>query len=187
MFQADASERVTPATLALGGGETLELHVEGGARGPVKVHLRVVTELDIIVPRNRCVVRHRAEHYKPGALTEAIFDMVFDVGRLFAEGAGRDTREARLRQELRRNPLDALAAANLGFLLMQKDELAEAEKWLRQAECMELSLPDGGRRVRMQLREIDRRRDLAGRIVPGMIQRIDGRGDSTGLSEDVDI
>jgi transcriptional regulator GlxA family with amidase domain len=125
----------------------------------------------MIVPRSRCVVRHRAENYRPGELSEAIFDLVFDVGRLFGEDDGRDTREARLRQELRRNPKDALAAANLGFLLIQKDELAEAEKWLRQATRMELSLPDGGRRVRMELREIERRRHQVRSYIPGVIQR----------------
>jgi hypothetical protein len=153
------------------GGETIELHVEDGSEGEIKVQLRVVAELDMIVPRSRCVVRHRAENYRPGELSEAIFDLVFDVGRLFGEDDGRDTREARLRQELRRNPKDALAAANLGFLLIQKDELAEAEKWLRQATRMELSLPDGGRRVRMELREIERRRHQVRSYIPGVIQR----------------
>ena len=62
------------------------------------------------------------------------------------------------------------AAANLGFLLIQKDELAEAEKWLRQALQFEYSLPDGGRRARMQLREIERRREGLDAYVQGAIQ-----------------
>jgi hypothetical protein len=37
--------------------------------------------------------------------------------------------------------------------------LAEAEKWLRRALEVQYSLPDGGRRARMQLREIQRRRE----------------------------
>lgn len=164
------------------GGEVIELHVPEAAQGAVKVHLRVVTELDMIVPRSRCVVRHRAERYRPGELTDAIFDMVFDVGRIFNEGSGRDTREARLRQELRRDAKNALAAANLGFLLIQKDELAEAERWLRQAASMELSLPDGGRRVRMELREIERRRERVSGYVPGAIQR-----DEIGQPEEADL
>jgi hypothetical protein len=153
------------------GGETIELALPEDCEGAMQVHLRVVTELDMIVPRNRCVVRHRAEHYRPDQLTDVIFDIVFDVGRLFAEGSLHDTREARLRQELRRNPNDALAAANLAFMLIQKDELGEAEKWLRTALRFELSLPDGGRRARMELREIERRREKAGAYVAGAIQR----------------
>jgi hypothetical protein len=93
---------------------------------------------------------------------------VFDVGKIFNPDEARTPQETRLRQELTRNPNDALAAANLGFLLIQKDELPEAERWLRTAQRLEYSLPDGGRRLRMELREIDRRK--AGRYMPGAIQ-----------------
>lgn len=152
------------------GGETIELHLGERAPEQVKVNLRMVRELDMIVPRSRALVRHRAEHYRPEDLGDVIFDIVFDVGKIFSDGAGRDTSEARLRQEVHRNPKDALAAANLGFLLIQKDELVEAEKWLRAAQRLEYSLPDGGRRVRMQLREIEHRRQETGRYIPGAIQ-----------------
>ena len=53
--------------------------------------------------------------------------------------------------------MNALAAANLGGLLLQGDNLIEAEKWLRHASEIGYSLPDGGRRARMGLREVERR------------------------------
>ena len=53
--------------------------------------------------------------------------------------------------------MNALAAANLGALLLQSDNLIEAEKWLRHANEIADSLPDGGRRARMGLREVERR------------------------------
>jgi len=123
----------------------------------VKVKVQVVRELDMILPRTRCVVRHRAENVKKEELSRVVLDFVFDVGRLVEPDRRREHAEALLRQDIRRNPRDALAAANLGFLLIQKDELVEAEKWLRHALSMEYSLPDGGRSVRMELREIERR------------------------------
>ena len=55
-------------------------------------------------------------------------------------------------------------------LLIQKDDLAEAEKWLRRALEAQYSLPDGGRRARMQLREIQRRRQGSDVYVPGTLQ-----------------
>jgi uncharacterized protein HemY len=84
-------------------------------------------------------------------------DIVFDVGMVFSHDSTLSARETRLREELRRDPMDALAAANLGKLLLQKGGLVEAEKWLQHALDLGYSLPDGGRRVRMELREIERR------------------------------
>jgi hypothetical protein len=154
------------------GGEMIELRVDDSVVEDARLNLRVVHELDMIVPRSRCVVRHRAEHFKPQELTDLIVDIVFDVGRKLSSSAdsGRDNREAQLRQELRGQPKDALAAASLGALLMQRDDLAEAEKWLRQALLVEYSLPDGGRRARMQLREIERRRQGLVTLLEGAIQ-----------------
>jgi hypothetical protein len=154
------------------GGETIGLHVDVQSEGEARINLRIAHELDILVPRTRCVVRHLAEHYRPEQLTDKIVDLVFDVGKHFAGSGtdGRDNREALLRQELRADPKNGAAAANLGLLLIQKDELAEAEKWLRRALEVEYSLPDGGRRARMQLREIERRRDGLDAYVPGTVQ-----------------
>ncbi len=153
------------------GGETIDLNVDSAA-DDAKLNLRIAHELDILVPRSRCVVRHRAEHYRPEQLTDILVDIVFDVGKRFSRNGvgGRDTREARLRQDLHDDPNNAVAAANLGYLLIQKDELAEAEKWLRRALAVQYSLPDGGRRARMHLREIERRREETGVYISGAVQ-----------------
>jgi hypothetical protein len=153
------------------GGETIELNVDSAAND-AKLSLRVAHELDMIVPRTRCVVRHLAEHYHPEQLTDIIVDIVFDVGRHFAGDGenGHDNQAARLQQQLREDPNNAVAAANLGYLLIQKDDLGEAEKWLRRALQVQYSLPDGGRRARMQLREIERRRAGLDSYVPGAVQ-----------------
>jgi hypothetical protein len=133
------------------------LHLRGLAFAAPQLQVQVVRELDMILPRNRCVVRHRAESDSPEKLSEIIMDWVFDVGLAFSINSARSGRESKLRDELRHNPMDALAAANLGSLLLQAGSLVEAEKWLRLALSMGDSLPDGGRRVRMELREIERR------------------------------
>lgn len=175
----DGRERLINAVVD--GGECIDLTTDTGdddaaetrdATREAHLNLRIVHELDIIVPRSRCVVRHRAEHYQPEQLSEMIVDIVFDVGKLFSASgsAGHDNTEARLRQELRADPKNGAAAANLGFLLIQKDDLAEAEKWLRRALEVQYSLPDGGRRAQMQLREIERRREGVGGYAPGAIQ-----------------
>jgi hypothetical protein len=154
------------------GGERIDLSVDEGAAASARLSVRVAEDLDMILPRSRCVVRHRAERYQPEELKDLIEDIVFDVGKVFSSDghSGHDNREARLRQELRDDPKNAVAAANLGFLLIQNDNLAEAEKWLRQALRFEYSLPDGGRRARMQLREIERRRQGLDAYTQGMIQ-----------------
>lgn len=139
------------------GGETVILHVDPGKANEARLHVQIVRELDMIVPRSRAVVRHRAETGDGETLGNLLFDMVFDVGKLLGSEDKATDQETRLRQELRREPDNALAAANLGCLLIQRDELAEAERWLRQALRAEYSLPDGGRRVRMELRELERR------------------------------
>jgi RsiW-degrading membrane proteinase PrsW (M82 family) len=118
----------------------------------------VARELDMIVPRSHCVVRHRAEYYKPDDVGDVVFDMIFDLGTAFTGSGVRDARERRLREDLERNPKDALTASNLAAILIQKQEYDEAEKLLNQALIAEDSLPDGGRRARMQLREIERRK-----------------------------
>ena len=148
-------------------GETIDLNVRQHGSDRVRLNIQVVRELDLIVPRSRCVVRHRAEAKPPAELADEIFDLIFDLGTVIREDEMTLAREKRLREELARNPKDALAAANLGGLLLQRDAAVEAEKWLRLALTMEYSLPDGGRRARMQLRELTRRtsEDGAHRVI----------------------
>lgn len=118
-----------------------------------QLNVRIVRELDIIVPRTRCVVRHRAERFKMKIIPE----IIFDVGFLLKPDRRDAEREARLRRKLADNPNAALAAANLGMLLLKRHEHEEARKWLHRAHSMRNSLPDNGRRVEMELRELDRR------------------------------
>jgi hypothetical protein len=138
-------------------GETIDLDIQDQQLDQLKLHLQVVRELDMILPRTRCLVRHRAENAQKENLSGLVMDIVFDVGMALERDKTKDTHEARLRQLLLANPNDAVAAANLGSLLIGKDALAEAETWLRRALSAEYSLPDGGRRARMELREIERR------------------------------
>lgn len=146
-------------------GETVDLHPTDRLEG-AKLNIQVIRELDMILPRARCVVRHRADFYKPETLSQAVFDIIFDVGRAFSADSRRDTRETRLREELAHDPNDALAAANLAGFLILKEEFVEAERLLRVALGMENSLPDGGRRARMQLRELERRQaDQTGVVI----------------------
>jgi hypothetical protein len=151
----DGDERVVNALVD--GGETLVLHPEIEAIG-AQLSMRLVRELDLIVPRTRCVIRHKAETARVGSLGDTLTDIIFDLGVAFSADRRRDAREARLREALVNNPKDAAAAAGLAGLLIQKQAYDEAEKWLRTALDMEESLPDGGRRARMQLRELERRR-----------------------------
>ncbi len=120
-----------------------------------QLSIKIVRELDIIVPRARCVIRHRAAHVE----TNYLPDIIFDLG-LVLRSRSRDTvREARLRESLQQDQLNAIAAANLGALLVRQGKYDEAESYLNSALEMRNSLPDRGRRAQMGLREIGRRRN----------------------------
>ncbi|HXF64817.1 MAG TPA: hypothetical protein VNK95_24535 [Caldilineaceae bacterium] len=134
------------------GGETVEIHPEGELH-KAQLEVRVVRELDMIVPRTRCIVRHRAERYEPGVLPE----IIFDLGVILRGDSIEDAREARLRQKLREYPGSAMIASNLGALLMQKRQYAEAEQLLEMAYAARFSLPDNGRRTTMLLHELRRK------------------------------
>ncbi len=119
--------------------------------------LRTVNEVDMIVPRSRATIRHRAEHLQEETMKEIMLDVIFDVGTIFSEDKRLDGQEERLREALELDPVDALSAANLGSVLIKKQELEEAEKWLKMALKSAYALPDGGRRARMDLRELERK------------------------------
>ncbi|RME82554.1 MAG: hypothetical protein D6775_10585 [Caldilineae bacterium] len=139
--------------IVLDGGISIQLPAPP-PEARAELQFRQIRELDMIVPRTRCVVRHRAEHYTANSLT----DIVFDMGVLLAVTERDRIREHRLRRKLELHPGDPIAAAALGSLLLQQQRFEEAESLLRQAARLSASLPDNGRRVRMQLRELERRR-----------------------------
>jgi hypothetical protein len=150
-------DREEPLNAVVDTGETIILHPEFESLHAPHLLVQAVQELDMIAPRSRCAVRHRAENAQPEKLADLVMDIVFDVGKVFSHDNTLAARETRLRDDLRRDPMNALAAANLGAMLLQSDNLIEAEKWLRHASEIGDSLPDGGRRARMGLREVERR------------------------------
>lgn len=143
------------------GDETIELHPEK-AFERAKINVNVVRELDMIVPRSRCIVRHRAERYEPEVLPE----IVFDIGVRLRGDSVLDAREERLRRKLKEFPDSALIASNLGSVLMQKQQYAEAKRWLEQAYQARFSLPDNGRRTLMLMHELNRAMSKRAEIRP---------------------
>ncbi len=117
------------------------------------IQLKVIRELDMIVARSHAIIRHRA------AVTEEsrLSDIVFDLGTTLRRTDRKTAHEQRLREDLAADPNDALAAANLGALLIQCEQYDEAAVWLTAALERKDSLPDRGRRAEMQLRELQRR------------------------------
>lgn len=143
------------------GGEMVELF-PSEAVPKLELHMRVPRELDMIVPRSRCLVRHRAESGEPAGLKDAFFDVIFDLGVALGNDTLRDAREKRLRAALADDPHDPVAATALAGILIQKEEYGEAERLLQVALAAEESLPDRGHRARMELRELRRRKAVAG-------------------------
>jgi hypothetical protein len=126
------------------------------------LNFRTVQEVDMVVPRSRAVIRHRAEHFKEETMKEIMYDVIFDVGVVFSADKKLVAHEERLRALLELDPEDVLSAANLGTILIQRGEYVEAEKWLKLALASDYLLPDGGRRARMELRELERRQAVPG-------------------------
>ncbi len=151
-------------------GESVELFMQGSLEKAV-LHVRVVRELDMVVPRTRSIVRHRAERFQQGLIT----DIIFDVGVLLNANRRQAEQERRLREELRKNSKSALAAANLGSILLQKKEYEEAEKWLTHALAIRYSLPDNGRRAEMELRELTRKSERSGTATPSVQHQVNSQ------------
>lgn len=142
--------------------QLINVMVEGGCTGDIELPtpilggelvIQIEREVDVIVPRTRCVIRHRAE----GGDVQKLPEIIYDVGVLFRGGSRADAREARLRRELIERPASVLAMVNLAAMLMQRQKYTEAEPLLMRATSMRLSLPDNGRRVQLMLLELRRR------------------------------
>lgn len=138
--------------IMVNGGESVKLHPEVKFESAY-LNMGVVREVDMIVPRTRCIVRHRIDCYEPQLLS----NFVFDIGVILFGKSKVEAREASLRKQLANNPDSALAASNLGAILMQKQSFDEAQQWLQKAYRMRYSLPDNGRRTQMLLQELKRR------------------------------
>lgn len=156
------TERDVDALVEAGGSVTLPI----AEPGRMRLRLQTVRDVDMIVPRSRATVRHRAERPGDDAEPESTWDVVFDLGTLIRRRADDEQAEARLRRDLEADPAAAGAAAALGAALLKREDFAEAGRWLRVAYNGRESLPDGGRRVRMQLRELARRLAQRGREPP---------------------
>ncbi len=152
---ADAEEE--NINVLIGGGERIELKPDGEFQ-EARLNFRVIREVDMIVPRTRCVVRHRAEYYR----AEVLPSIIFDLGIKLRGVSKTDVQERRLRRVLQKNPYAVLAMANLGALLIQKQQYEEAQQLLNRAWEMRNSLPDNGRRTRQLLQELNRRRARVG-------------------------
>ena len=150
-------------------GESVDLFLDGPLEQAV-LHVRVVRELDMIVPRTRSVIRHRAERFQKALLD----DIIFDVGVLLNANRRQEVQERRLRDALAANPKDALSAANLGSMLLLKREFEESKKWLEQSLKMRYSLPDNGRRAEMELRELARKVERANALSSTRLNWTDG-------------
>ena len=120
-----------------------------------QLHVQVVRELDLIVPRTRCLLRHRADRFRPELMPE----IIFDLGVVLSGNSKLLGREMRLRKQLEEAPDSAVLAANLGAVLMQRQEYGEAKRWLLQALAVRYSLPDNGRRAEMLLAELERKQN----------------------------
>jgi hypothetical protein len=150
----DAEEE--PLNVVIDGGQSVELRPDG-VTDEASLIVRVVRELDMIVPRNRCIIRHRADRYEPTVIPE----IIFDLGVMLRGNSRTDAKVERLQRRLKENPNSAMLASNLGALLMQQQKFAEAQGWLEKAYAARYSLPDNGKRTLMLLHELKRRTSKA--------------------------
>lgn len=155
----NAGEEEESINVLIGGGERIQLNPDGDYK-EARLNFRVIREVDMIVPRTRCVVRHRAEYYR----AEVLPSIIFDLGIKLRGASKTDVQERRLRRILQKNPYAVLAMANLGALLLQKQRYEEAQQLLDRAWEMRNSLPDNGRRTRQLLQELNRRRARVGAV-----------------------
>ncbi|MCO6452438.1 MAG: tetratricopeptide repeat protein [Caldilineales bacterium] len=148
----DESAQEDLLNVVVDAGEEIVLHPPKSF-DRAKLQVKVVRELDMIVPRTRGVIRHRAVQVD----SDKMPDIIFDLGVVLRARNRDEAHEQRLRELLSEDPQNAMAAANLGGILLQKGHLEEADVWLNRAIAVRDSLPDRGRRAEMQLRELARK------------------------------
>lgn len=112
----------------------------------VELTLKIVREVDMIVPRAHALIRHRAERYQPSD--------AFNIPVVLNLTAEHKDEERKERERLESNPDDAEAALNLGLMLLRRKEMEEAAHWLGHALEMRDQLPDGGLLASHQLQRL---------------------------------
>lgn len=113
------------------------------ARQNVQFDFRVIRILDMIMPRDHALIRHKAERYNA--------DNVFGEIGVRRASIEEENKEAAYRAVLAKDAHNVGAAVNLGIVLMQKEQFAEATKWFERALEHRDRLVDGGRLVDLEL------------------------------------
>lgn len=140
-----AAEKETPVNAVLDPGEDLTWELAEDLAGTdVEATLKIVRPLDLIIPRARALIRHKAERYDP--------DQVFDIG--FGLRPTQLPEERKLRETLDANPDDATSAVALGQILFRRGRLNEAERWFDYALERRERLADQGKLAARQLRYV---------------------------------
>ncbi len=151
-------DKVRDLSMMIAAESTFTLHVEAPSRGEVLLSARIIREADILLPRNRAIVRYAAD--LPGYLA------ALDVGVSLSPPDHSDAEEQRLRRELKQRPGDPAIAATLARHLYQKGNLAEAEHYYQQALAGARRLPDSGERVQLELTQLRMVREDEGALSP---------------------
>lgn len=144
--QIRVGETVRDLSMMIAAESTFTLHVDAPKRGETLLSARVIREADILLPRNRAIVRYAAA--LPGHLA------ALDVGVSLSSPDESDAEEQRLRRELKQRPGDPAVAATLARHLYQKGNLDEAEHYYHQALAGARHLPDSGERAQLELTQL---------------------------------
>ena len=144
-----AAEQEMSINAVLDADEDLALELPPALAGAdIELNIKIVRQLDFIIPRARALIRHKAERYDP--------DQVFDIG--FGLKSDYTTEEKKLHAALDDNPDDANSAVVLGQLLFKRGRLQEAERWFNYALARRQQLTDQGKLAERQLRYIKLKR-----------------------------
>jgi len=136
-------------------GRTLRYALEDiSPKERIVVELQLVRRVDMVLPRAHSLLRHRAERYTPAH--------AFGVPLLLQSSSSAQRREEAERERLSLDPSDAEAAVSLGLLLLQRNEIQEADHWLSRALEMREKLADGGLLATQELERTRQMREETG-------------------------
>jgi tetratricopeptide (TPR) repeat protein len=148
--------QVRDLSMMIAADAAFTLHIKATEQTHCQLSARIVREADVLLPRNRAIVRYAAT--LPAHLA------ALDVGVALAPPQGSDAEEQRLRRELQSHPTDAASAAALARHLHQMGQLDEAERYYQQALTAARRLPDGGQRVQLELMQLRMYREDQGEV-----------------------